>query len=211
MKNDAFRKVFVRKLNYYMGLNSKTQTDLMNDLGLSSATVSSWCTGKRLPRMDKIQLLADYFGINKSDLVEDKPDWAKVKNISVPAAYALPILGTICCGDGIYSEQNFSGSFFVDNSIRADFCLDVKGDSMIEAGIRNGDKAFIRRMEEYRDGLILAVFVKGDDTAMLKKVYRQDGKLLLLPCNHDFSPQTYPEDDVHIFGEVVGVYHAVDA
>ena len=72
MSEDEYRKVFVRKLAYYMQLNDKNQIDLMHDLGLKSATVSSWCTGKKLPRMDKIQLLADYFHIEKSDLLEDK-------------------------------------------------------------------------------------------------------------------------------------------
>ena len=72
MSEDEYRKVFVRKLAYYMQLNGKNQIDLMHDLGLKSATVSSWCTGKKLPRMDKIQLLADYFHIEKSDLLEDK-------------------------------------------------------------------------------------------------------------------------------------------
>lgn len=72
MSEDEYRKVFVRKLAYYMQLNDKDQIDLMHDLGLKSATVSSWCTGKKLPRMDKIQLLADYFHIEKSDLLEDK-------------------------------------------------------------------------------------------------------------------------------------------
>ena len=48
--------------------------DLMNDLHLSSSTVSNWCTGLKLPRMDKVQKLADYFRINKSDLIEEKDD-----------------------------------------------------------------------------------------------------------------------------------------
>lgn len=72
MSDEEYRKVFVKKLNYYMNLNNKKQIDLMNDLNLSSATVSSWCNGKKLPRMGKIQMLADYFGIEKSDLLEQK-------------------------------------------------------------------------------------------------------------------------------------------
>lgn len=74
MSEDEYRRVFSKKLNYYMSLNEKNQMDLMNDLDLSSSTVSSWCTGKKLPRMGKIQMLADYFHIEKSDLLEDKYD-----------------------------------------------------------------------------------------------------------------------------------------
>lgn len=72
MNEDEYRKVFVKKLKYYMDLKNINQVDLMNDLALSSSTVSNWCTGKKLPRMGKIQMLADYFGINKSDLLEEK-------------------------------------------------------------------------------------------------------------------------------------------
>lgn len=74
MSDDDYRRVFVKKLRYYMEKNGKNQMDLMRDLGLSSATVSSWCNGKKLPRMGKIQMLADYFGIEKSDLLEEKDD-----------------------------------------------------------------------------------------------------------------------------------------
>lgn len=72
MSEDNYRKIFVKKLSYYMNKHNKNQADLINELNLSSATISSWCTGKKLPRMDKIQLLADYFGIEKSDLLEEK-------------------------------------------------------------------------------------------------------------------------------------------
>lgn len=72
MAEDEYRKVFSKNLKYYMELNGKNQINLMNDLHLSSSTVSNWCTGLKLPRMDKVQMLADYFHINKSDLIEDK-------------------------------------------------------------------------------------------------------------------------------------------
>ena len=73
MASDDYKKIFSKNLKYYMDLNSKNQMDLMNDLRLSSSTVSNWCTGLKLPRMDKVQMLADYFKINKSDLIEEKP------------------------------------------------------------------------------------------------------------------------------------------
>lgn len=74
MADEEYKKVFSKNLRYYMDLNGKNQMDLMNDLHLSSSTVSNWCTGLKLPRMDKVQKLADYFRINKSDLIEEKDD-----------------------------------------------------------------------------------------------------------------------------------------
>ena len=74
MSDEEYRHIFEKKLNYYMQKNNLTQIDVATDLNLKTSTVSSWCTGQKLPRMDKIQLLADDFGLNKSDLIEDKAE-----------------------------------------------------------------------------------------------------------------------------------------
>ncbi len=83
MSENDYRKIFVKKLNYYMSLNNKTQADLIKDLGYSSSTISNWCTGLKLPRMDKIETLANYFRINKSDLLEDKPQQQNDNDLKV--------------------------------------------------------------------------------------------------------------------------------
>ncbi len=82
MSDEQYRKIFVKKLHYYMDLKGVNQVDIMNDLGLSSSTVSNWCTGQKMPRMGKIQMLADYFGIEKSDLIEEKQDLPSLDDIS---------------------------------------------------------------------------------------------------------------------------------
>lgn len=69
-KDDNYRKIFSNNLNYYMKINNKIQ----DDLGLKTSTISSWCNGQKLPRMDKIALLADYFGIHFSKLIEERTD-----------------------------------------------------------------------------------------------------------------------------------------
>lgn len=70
--NSEFNKrIFAKNLNYYMTTNNKNQSDLVTDLGLTASTVSDWANGKKYPRVDKMQLLADYFGILKSDLTEE--------------------------------------------------------------------------------------------------------------------------------------------
>lgn len=73
MSEEKERQIFSKNLNYYMQKNNKTQTDLIDDLKINKSTISTWCNGTKMPRMGKIQTLADYFGINKSDLVEEKP------------------------------------------------------------------------------------------------------------------------------------------
>ena len=71
MEDNGYKRVFAKNLRHYMSLNGKNQTDLIKDLGFSSSTISNWCTGQKLPRMDKIQVLADYFHITRADLLED--------------------------------------------------------------------------------------------------------------------------------------------
>lgn len=71
-----------------MALNNKTQSDLINDLGFDKSAVSTWCNGTRLPRMDKVNTLAKYFNINRSDLIEDNPHKATPdSNIKIMEIY----------------------------------------------------------------------------------------------------------------------------
>lgn len=72
MGEEYYKQIFSKNLKYYMDLNNKTQTDLINDLNLNKSAVSTWCNGTRLPRMDKVDLLAKYFKINRSDLIEER-------------------------------------------------------------------------------------------------------------------------------------------
>ena len=68
---DEFKIIFSRNLKKLMSINNVTQKKLVSDLGINKSTISSWVTGARLPRMDMVQLLADYFNVNRSDLIED--------------------------------------------------------------------------------------------------------------------------------------------
>lgn len=65
------KRIFAEKLNYYMTLNHKQQDDIVNDLGINKSTISTWCRGTKMPRVNAIQALADYFNIGISDLIEE--------------------------------------------------------------------------------------------------------------------------------------------
>lgn len=66
------KNVFATNLKYQMALHGKSRREICEDLGLSYYTFSDWVNGKKYPRMDKVEILANYFGILKSDLIEDK-------------------------------------------------------------------------------------------------------------------------------------------
>lgn len=64
------KDIFAENLKHYLRIYNKTQADLCYDLDFTSSTVSDWITAKKYPRMDKVQMIADYFDIKKSDLTE---------------------------------------------------------------------------------------------------------------------------------------------
>ena len=66
------RNIVAKNLTYYLDLYSKTQADIVRDCGINQSTLSDYFTAKKYPRPDKMQILADYFGIKKSDLTEKK-------------------------------------------------------------------------------------------------------------------------------------------
>ena len=74
MSDEKEKKIFSKNLNYYMKKHGKTQPDIIAALGINKSTISTWCNGTKMPRMGTIQSLADYFGIKKSDLVEEKQE-----------------------------------------------------------------------------------------------------------------------------------------
>lgn len=72
MSEQEFNILFAKNLNHYLRINEKTQLDLANHLGVSTSAVSAWCRGAKIPRMDKVDAMCKYFGIKRSDLMEDK-------------------------------------------------------------------------------------------------------------------------------------------
>lgn len=68
------KSTFASNLRYYMDISGKTRKDIAAALGISYFTVSDWVNGKKYPRMDKVEMLADYFGVLKSDLIEDRAE-----------------------------------------------------------------------------------------------------------------------------------------
>lgn len=77
------KKLFAKNLNYYLVTRGKTQNDLVRDLNITASTVSDWANGKKYPRVDKMQLLADYFGILKSDLTEEHQESSLTDDIEL--------------------------------------------------------------------------------------------------------------------------------
>lgn len=205
---------FSSNIRFLRKQRNLSQEELAEMVGYKSfTTIQKWETGDSEPNMGVLRQLADIFHISISELVETDIEKSALgrplpSNIMVPAGRQIPILGTICAGNGIYCEENFEGYFLVDRSIKADYCLRVKGDSMIDANIYDGDVAFLRKDFDFIDGEIYAVCYGAEESASLKKLYKTDNKMLLQPCNSDYAAVFVDVDDVVIVGECIGTYHA---
>lgn len=77
MKNEWSKEVFSKNLQMYMERSGKTQKEMAEMMGVTAPTFHEWVKGKKFPRIDKVQKLADYFGILKSDLIEEKQEQEK--------------------------------------------------------------------------------------------------------------------------------------
>lgn len=71
MNNTKQKEIFANNLKKWLTKTNKSQSDIVETLNISASTVSDWCTAKKFPRIDKIELLATFFNIHKSDLIED--------------------------------------------------------------------------------------------------------------------------------------------
>ena len=206
--------MFKDKIRFYRKLRGISQEALADKLGYKSfTTIQKWEDGTSSPPIGTVKKVADILGVTIEELTSDDnhsvdPDLTGISNISFPASRPIPILGDICAGEGTWCEENFEGHFFIDSSVKADFCVRVRGDSMIDAGIRDGDLAFIKRTYDYKDGNIYAVRINSDCEAVLKKVFWQDDTIILNPCNAEYKPIVTDSEGVSVVGECIGVYHS---
>jgi len=72
MSEDEQRRIFAKNLNHYIAKSGKQQKEIANELGFPPTTFNTWCAGKIMPKMGKVQAIADYFGILKTDLIDEK-------------------------------------------------------------------------------------------------------------------------------------------
>ncbi|MDP8905027.1 MAG: transcriptional repressor LexA [Chloroflexota bacterium] len=131
----------------------------------------------------------------------------------VPAfaqAHVLPVIGEIAAGGPIEAYQEASETLSVPDTLAASqdaYVLRVRGDSMIEAHITDGDFVVIRPQETAHNGDIVVAQVE-ENAVTLKRFFREKDRIRLQPANEQYPPQYY--DDVRIQGKLIGVIRRVD-
>lgn len=116
----------------------------------------------------------------------------------------IPVLGDIAAGDPMLAVEEFCDYIEMDSDVRVDFCLRVKGDSMTDARIQDGDIVFVRQQPTVENGEIAVVLI--DDEATLKRFYKTDAGVILKPENSKYDPVFFTEEDfkdVRILGKAV--------
>jgi len=126
---------------------------------------------------------------------------------SVATLPRLPLLGQIAAGAPLLADENVEDEIAVPESLRGDFLLRVRGESMIEAGILDGDIVVVRRAQDARNGEIVVALAGDDeaaDEATVKTFYREKTRVRLQPENAALEP--IYADHVQVLGKVVGVF-----
>ena len=190
---------FIRTRKDELGL---TDADIAVAVGVSRSNVSRWQTGGIAKLAHRhIKPLSEILHCDPMIFILDEDDIEDAMPVGVQK---VPMLGNIAAGMPIYADENFDSYVQVGANIRCDFCLRVKGDSMILARIHDGDIVFVRKQPDVDNGEIAVVLI--GDEATLKRVYKYKNRIELRPENPAFPVLNYEGADleqVRILGKAV--------
>lgn len=198
-----------------------TQQGLASLFHLDKSSISKYENGHQMPEMETLINICDYFGVSVEYLVgqtdkreksTSKTDINNITNlveIDNNKMIKIPVLGVIKAGIPMFAEENIVDYEYVhqEELMQGEkyFYLQIKGDSMINAGIPDRSRVLIKKQSFIEnDGEIMAVRVNGDE-ATLKRVYRQQNGLVLQSENQKYAPMFYPASDIEIgYVSVIG-------
>lgn len=206
MTEDEQKKVFARNLNRYVDMSQKTQREIAQAIDVSPQTFNTWCQGIAIPRMGKVQRLADYFNIGKSDLIDDKPINSSVNTTK---GIKINVLGRVAAGIPIEAIENIIDTEEISEELARTgdfFGLQIHGDSM-EPKISDGDVVIVRQQEDAESGDIVIATVNGDE-ATCKRLRKYRDGIELIANNPTYEPLFFSNEDIinkpiRIIGRVV--------
>lgn len=207
MVKDKQKAIFSENLNSYIAKSEKTQLEIAKSIGVSPQTFNTWCKGIAIPRMGKVQALADYFNINKSDLIEDKK--LNIDTVPIESGYTIPVLGRVAAGYGKEAVEEVIGQIEISPALAAKgdyFGLLIKGDSMIPT-LYDGDTVIVQRVDDAESGDLVIALVNGHD-ATCKRLQKYAEGIALIPQNPVYEPMRFTKSEidttpVKILGKVI--------
>lgn len=176
----------------------------VREIGKAVGLHSSSTVHAHLANLEKIGLLRR--DPSKPRAIEVLFD--RAKRTIMPEGGGLPLVGQVAAGEPILAEENVEEYIEIPDVIggeEGDYVLQVRGESMKDAGIFAGDYVVVRAVEEAEDGTIVVALI--DDEATVKRVYRENDHVRLQPENEAMEP--IRTTDATILGRVVGVFRKV--
>jgi repressor LexA len=143
----------------------------------------------------------------KPRAIEVRYDPASGASVERRPVTHVPLVGDVAAGTDVLAAENVEELVPVPSDLTGDgplFMLRVRGDSMVDAGILDGDFVVVRSQQEARDGEVVVAGIPGEE-ATVKTFRRRGRKVVLEPANARLSPMEFPAGDVQVFGRVVSV------
>lgn len=207
MTDEEQKLIFAKNLNYYVYISGKQQKEIAEALGFNPKTFNGWCKGLSLPTMGKVQKIADYFNIGKSDLLDEKLEESKsncpIKGIKIN------VLGRVAAGLPIEAVENIIDTEEISEKMAKTgdfFGLLIKGDSMTPS-ICNGDIVIVRQQDDAESNEVVIATINGTD-AVCKRLRKYKDGIELLSNNPSYEPLNFSNEEiaekpVKILGKVV--------
>ena len=189
------KEILAENLKYYMELNHKDRNDIARDLDIPYTTITSWLKAEFYPRIDKIEMLANYFEIKKSDLVEKKEN----NIVSSPSSAVVLVYGTIPAGipmeciEDVLDTEEIPANMLKGG--KQYFGLKVKGNSMFPTYL-NGDTVIFEKVDDCESGQDCVVMVNGND-GTFKRVLKNKNGIILQPLNSEYEPLVFTNEQIN--------------
>jgi len=158
-----------------------SQLELAKYLDVTQGAISSWEVGRNAIDSTLLTRIAEYLDVTVDQILGVYPS-----NVYPITTRKFPMLGEIAVGEPITMVEGFESYVEAGADIHADFCIKIKGDSMIGARIKDGDIVFIRQQPDVANGQIAAVAI--EDEATLKRVYKTNSTIILNAENPAYEP-----------------------
>lgn len=208
------KQILAKNLKKYMEQNNVDRYKLCKDLNLKYSTVSEWLHARKYPRIDSIEKIAKYFGVSKSEIIEEKV-FSEPSNLNYVFpnnnVYNIPVFGTVSAGFGAYASNEILRyiPIVLHSQYEADNTLAIKviGDSMYPK-IEDGDIIVVRKQSSVNSGDIAVVLLDGDEGLVKKVEYGADW-FNLISINPEYPVRRFKDDEItriQVVGKVVGSY-----
>ena len=181
-------------------MNKTTVYRVSKDTGIAASTFSDWKSGRSVPKLDKIKIIANYFDVpleymltgDSDALLLDVGDSARAP---FERGKRIPIIGEIRAGSPIITNESVEGYEYAEVAEAEEyFYLRVQGDSMKNIGMIEGSLVLFHKQQYAEDGDVVACLV-GGDSATVKRFRRSKKNVFLMPENDDYAPIKLTTDD----------------